>query len=405
MIFYLFSFLENFFLVKSIFIRFIITLLVSIFINIILIINFIKWTNKKNIFENIRDLGFLDQKEKKKTPTMGGLIIIISTLIPTILLSKLDNIYIIILIFTTLWMGIIGFIDDYIKIFKKNKSGLTPKFKIIGQIILGIVVGLTLYYDNNNNLLIKENFKNYNLKLNTLNNIKYNNFFIKNSYKTTMIFKKNNEIDYMFFLKIINKNLSNYFWIIFISFIILVIISVSNGANLTDGIDGLSAGTCLIIIFTLVLLSWFSSDLILSKYFNIMYIPNIKETIIFSTSLIGSLIGFLCYNIYPAKIFMGDTGSLTIGSIIAVLAIIIKKELLLPLLCIIFLIENLSVIIQVTCFKYFKWRNGLGYRLFLMAPLHHHFQKKKYHENKITSCFLIIQFLFSIIIIIFLKLK
>ena len=359
------------------------------------IIDFLK---KKQVGENIRDLGLNGQKEKEGTPTMGGLIIIISTLIPVLLLSKLDNIYIQLLIFTTIWMGSFGFIDDYIKIFKKNKKGLKGYFKILGQLFLGIVIGGTIYFHPD--ITIRKEKLSY-------EKVKgQNESFLEDekSLLTTMPLFKNNEFDYSKLVSWVTGS-KEYTWLIFIPIIIFIISAVSNGANLTDGIDGLAAGTSAIIVFTLGIFSWISGNIIYSDYLNIIYIPNIGEIVIFISSFLGSLIGFLWYNAFPAQIFMGDTGSLTIGAIISVIAIMVRKELLLPLLCGIFLIENLSVILQVGFFKYYKKKNGKGKRLFLMSPLHHHFQMKGIHESKIVARFWIIGIILSVLTILTLKLK
>ena len=359
------------------------------------IIDFLK---KKQVGENIRDLGLDGQKEKEGTPTMGGLIIIISTLIPVLLLSKLDNIYIQLLIFTTIWMGSFGFIDDYIKIFKKNKKGLKGYFKILGQLFLGIVIGGTIYFHPDITIR-KEKLSYEKVK-------RQNESFLEDekSLLTTMPLFKNNEFDYSKLVSWVTGS-KEYTWLIFIPIIIFIISAVSNGANLTDGVDGLAAGTSAIIVFTLGIFSWISGNIIYSDYLNIIYIPNIGEIVIFISSFLGSLIGFLWYNAFPAQIFMGDTGSLTIGAIISVIAIMVRKELLLPLLCGIFLIENLSVILQVGFFKYYKKKNGKGKRLFLMSPLHHHFQMKGIHESKIVARFWIIGIILSVLTILTLKLK
>ena len=354
------------------------------------IINFLK---KKQIGETVRDLGLDGQKEKDGTPTMGGLIIIIATIVPVILFSKVNNIYIIILLFTTLWLGFIGFLDDYIKVFKKNKNGLKGKFKIIGQTLLGLIVGLTLYFHPDVTIKDQSSFNSQ------INNIEYK------STKTTVPFLKDNELDYSYFISWMSDESETLSLIVFIFFVVLIITSVSNGANLTDGIDGLVAGSSVIITLTLAIFAWVSGNIIFSEYLNIMYIPRVSEIVIFISAFIGSLIGFLWYNAFPAQIFMGDTGSLTIGGIIAVIAIIVRKELLLPLICGIFLIETLSVIIQVGFFKYTKKKNGIGRRVFLMSPLHHHFQKQGYHESKIVIRFWIIGILLAILSLITLKIR
>jgi phospho-N-acetylmuramoyl-pentapeptide-transferase len=354
------------------------------------IINFLK---KKQIGETVRDLGLDGQKEKDGTPTMGGLIIIIATIVPVMLFSKVNNIYIIILLFTTLWLGFIGFLDDYIKVFKKNKNGLKGKFKIIGQTLLGLIVGLTLYFHSDVTIKDQSSFNSQ------INNIEYK------STKTTVPFLKDNELDYSYFISWMSDESETLSLIVFIFFVVLIITSVSNGANLTDGIDGLVAGSSVIITLTLAIFAWVSGNIIFSEYLNIMYIPRVSEVVIFISAFIGSLIGFLWYNAFPAQIFMGDTGSLTIGGIIAVIAIIVRKELLLPLICGIFLIETLSVIIQVGFFKYTKKKNGIGRRVFLMSPLHHHFQKQGYHESKIVIRFWIIGILLAILSLITLKIR
>ena len=354
------------------------------------IINFLK---KKQIGETIRDLGLNGQKEKKGTPTMGGLIIIMATIIPVLLFSNFENIYIIILIFTTVWLGFIGFVDDYIKVFKKNKDGLKGKFKLIGQISLGLIIGLILFYHPD--VTIKDQFG-------------VNESFEKVEYKstkTTVPFLKNNELDYSYLISWTGGKSKEYSIVVFVFFVILIISAVSNGANLTDGIDGLATGSSVIITLTLGIFAWISGNIIFSEYLNVMYIPRISEIVIFISAFMGGLIGFLWYNAFPAQIFMGDTGSLTIGGIIAVIAIIVRKELLLPLICGVFLIETLSVIIQVSYFKYTKNKLGFGKRVFLMSPIHHHFQKKGYHESKIVVRFWIIGILMAILSLITLKIR
>ena len=355
--------------------------------------NIINFLRKKQIGETIRDLGLSGQKEKKGTPTMGGLIIIMATIIPVLLFSNFENIYIIILIFTTIWLGFIGFIDDYIKVFKKNKDGLKGKFKLIGQISLGLIIGLILFYHPD--VTIKDQFG-------------VNESFEKVEYKstkTTVPFLKNNELDYSYLISWTGDKSKEYSVVIFVFFVILIISAVSNGANLTDGIDGLATGSSVIITLTLGIFSWISGNIIFSEYLNVMYIPRVSEIVIFISAFMGGLIGFLWYNAFPAQIFMGDTGSLTIGGIIAVIAVIVRKELLLPLICGVFLIETLSVIIQVSYFKYTKNKLGFGKRVFLMSPIHHHFQKKGYHESKIVVRFWIIGILMAIISLITLKIR
>ena len=355
--------------------------------------NIIKFLKRKQIGETVRDLGLKGQKEKSGTPTMGGLIIIIATIIPVLLFSNFKNIYIIILIFTTIWLGFIGFLDDYIKVFKKNKDGLKGKFKIIGQISLGFIIGLTLFYHQD--VTIKDQNKISNIE----EIVEYK------STKTTLPFLKDNEFDYSYLTTWTGHKSNKLNLIVFVFFVILIISSVSNGANLTDGVDGLAAGSSVIISLTLGVFAWISGNIIFSDYLNIMYIPRVSEVVIFISAFIGGLIGFLWYNAFPAQIFMGDTGSLTIGGVIAVIAIIIRKELLLPLICGIFLIETLSVIIQVSYFKYTKNRLGIGKRIFLMSPIHHHFQKLGYHESKIVVRFWIIGILMAILSLITLKIR
>ena len=374
-----------------------VTVIMALSISIVFGKKIINYLKVKQVGENVRELGLKGEEKKVGTPTMGGIIIIIGTLIPVILMSNLENIYIQILIISTLILGTIGLIDDYIKVFKKDKKGLHGKFKIAGQSLLGIFVGIVLL--TNNNITIVEFDKNLNS-----DNIELSRIEEVKSYKTTIPFFKNNELDYS---EIIfwDKDSTNYSWIIFVPIVVLIIISVSNGANITDGIDGLAAGTSAIIILTLGIFSWISGNIIFSNYLNIMYIPNLGEIVIFVSSLLGALIGFLWYNAFPAQIFMGDTGSLTIGAIISVIAIMVRKELLLPLLCGIFLIENLSVIIQVFYYKYSKKKTGFGKRVFLMAPIHHHFQKKGMHESKIVSRFWIIGIILSVLTIVTLKLR
>ena len=352
----------------------------------------IRFLKEKQIGETVRDLGLNGQKEKSGTPTMGGLIIIFATIIPVLVVANFTNIYITILLFTTIWLGFIGFTDDYIKVFKKSKDGLKGKFKIIGQIILGLVVGLTLYFHPD--VKIKDSGGNI------LGNKEYK------STKTTVPFLKNNEFDYSDFIFWMDEKKSfDFGYIVFIFFVILIISAVSNGANLTDGVDGLAVGSSVIISITLGVFAWISGNIIFSDYLDVMYIPEVSEVVIFVSSFIGAMIGFLWYNSYPAEVFMGDTGSLAIGGIIAVIAIIVRKELLLPLICGIFLIEVVSVIVQVSYFKYTRKKIGVGKRVFLMSPLHHHFQKKGIHESKIVVRFWIIGILLAILSIITLKIR
>ena len=404
MFYFLFEYLENQFqltgasLFQYISFRSSLAFIFSLFFSIIFGKKIINFLNKKQIGESIRDLGLIGQNEKKGTPTMGGLIIIFSTIFPVLLFSNFTNVYIIILLFTTIWLGIIGFIDDYIKVFQKNKKGLKGKFKIIGQVSLGLIVGLTLFFHPEVTLKNQNNIDS-----NDIVQVIVNSEF--KSTKTTVPFLKNNEFDYSFFSSLTTNESKTISVIVFVLFVILIITSVSNSANLTDGIDGLAAGSSVIITITLGVFAWVSGNIIFSEYLNIMYIPRVGEVVVFISSFVGGLIGFLWYNTYPAQVFMGDTGSLTIGGVIAVIAIIVRKELLLPLICGVFLIETLSVIIQVTFFKYTKSKKGIGQRIFLMSPIHHHFQKSGLHESKIVVRFWIIGILLAILSLITLKIR
>src|SRR6478609_389025 len=365
--------------------------------------NLINILRKKQVGEDIRDLGLEGQIQKKGTPTMGGFIIIAAILIPTLLLAKLDNVYIILLITATVWLGLIGFLDDYIKVFRKNKEGLAGRFKIVGQVGLGLIVGLTLYF--NDNVIVREvspasfaSIEMEDLQENFDTKVEYKDV---KSTKTTVPFLKNNELDYSQLLPIPKE----YTWIVYVLVVIVIITAVSNGANITDGIDGLAAGTSGIIALTIAIFAYLSGRIDFSSYLNIMYIPNLGELVIFCTALVGACLGFLWYNAYPAQVFMGDTGSLTLGGIIAVLAFAVRKELLIPSLCGIFLIESLSVILQVSYFKYTKKKYGEGRRIFLMSPLHHHYQKKNIHESKIVTRFWIVGILLAIFSLATLKLR
>ena len=367
------------------------------------IINFLR---NQQVGETVRELGLAGQNEKAGTPTMGGLIIIMATLIPVVLLTKLDNIYIVLLIVTTLWMGTIGFVDDYIKIFKKDKQGLKGIFKVIGQVGLGLIVGSVLYFHPGVTVRDDANSRKMSAYSTELNESVIGKTDVEEkSTVTTIPFFKNNEFDYADLLAWTGENYRDWAWLIFIPIVIFIITAVSNGANLTDGIDGLAAGTSAISVAALGLFAFVSGNIILSNYLNIMYIPDSGEMTVFIAAFVGSLIGFLWYNSYPAAVFMGDTGSLTIGGIIAVLAIAVRKEMLIPLLCGIFLVENFSVVLQVTYFKYTKKRFGEGRRIFLMSPLHHHYQKKGYHESKIVTRFWIVGILLAILSIVTLKLR
>ena len=375
------------------------------FISLIITITFgkslIRYLQKRQVGESIRDLGLEGQLEKQGTPTMGGLIIISAILIPTFLFSRLENIYIALMIMTTVWMGCIGFLDDYIKVFRKNKEGLRGKFKLIGQLGLGIIVGLTLFFHSD--VVIREFDPGQTITLGVdISELTYEDV---KSTKTTIPFVKNNELDYarLFSFAGIEGDVTTL--VIYVLIVILVIMSFSNGANITDGIDGLAAGSSAIIGLTLAIFAYLSGNVIFSDYLNIMYIPFTGELVVFCAALVGACIGFLWYNTYPAQVFMGDTGSLSLGAIIAVLALIVRKEILLPVLCGIFVIENLSVILQVSYFKYTRKKYGEGRRIFLMSPLHHHYQKKKIHEAKIVTRFWIVGILLAIMTLATLKLR
>jgi phospho-N-acetylmuramoyl-pentapeptide-transferase len=363
------------------------------------IINFLR---KQQVGETIRDLGLEGQSQKAGTPTMGGLIIIFSTLIPVLLLTNLENIYVIILLITTLWMGAIGFVDDYIKVFKKNKAGLEGKFKVLGQVGLGLIVGSMLYFHEG--VTIKEQLP---ADQQIVQQDGKRTIFgeAHKSTKTTVPFLKNNELDYSSFLIFLGEGYEKYGWIVFIFITIFIVTGISNGANLTDGIDGLATGSSAIIVIALALFAWISGNIIFSDYLDVMYIPNSGEMTVYILAFAGALIGFLWYNTYPAQIFMGDTGSLTIGGIIAVIAIAIRKELLLPILAGIFVVENLSVMLQVSYFKYTRKKYGEGRRIFKMSPLHHHYQKLGYHESKIVVRFWIVGILLAVFAIVTLKVR
>ena len=392
-------------------------IILSLLISLLVGKYLIRLLQKKQIGETIRDLGLEGQMQKKGTPTMGGIIIIAAVLIPVLLLTKLNNIYIILMIFTTVWLGVLGFIDDYIKVYKKNKAGLDGKIKVVGQVILGLVIGTVIFFHPD--VVIKEKSKT------PVNNVKTNEVFVfgnaentatpysysnaEHSTKTTIPFVKNNEFDYAWFTQWLGDKDGRWSFLFYIPVIIFIIVAVSNGANLTDGLDGLATSTSAIISVSIAVLAYVSGNAIFANYLNIMYIPNIGEVVIFVAALIGACIGFYWWNCYPAQIFMGDTGSLTLGGVIAVLCIIIRKELLIPILCGVFLIQSISVIIQVSYFKYAKKRYGYNYadknRVFLMTPLHHHYQKKGFHEAKIVQRFIIFGILLAVLSIVTLKVR
>ncbi|GGG95625.1 phospho-N-acetylmuramoyl-pentapeptide-transferase [Polaribacter pacificus] len=408
MLYYLFEYLESQFnltgasVFQFITFRAALAFVFSLLISTIFGKRIIKYLQRQQVGETIRDLGLEGQVQKAGTPTMGGIIIILATLLPVILLAKLENIYVIILIITTLWMGFIGFVDDYIKIFKKDKGGLKGKFKILGQVGLGIIVGSMLYFHPE--VTIKEQLP---ISEQIVQETGKKQVFgeAHKSTKTTIPFLKDNELDYSKALSFLGDGYEKYAWVVFIFFVVFIVTGVSNGANLTDGIDGLAAGSSAIIVITLAIFAWVSGNIIFADYLDVMYIPNSGEMTVFILAFAGALIGFLWYNTYPAQVFMGDTGSLTIGGIIAVIAIAIRKELLLVILAGIFVIENLSVILQVSYFKYTRKKYGEGRRIFKMSPLHHHYQKSGYHESKIVTRFWIVGILLAVLTIVTLKLR
>ena len=367
----------------------------------------IRLLRAKQVGESVRNLGLEGQLQKQGTPTMGGLIILLGILLPTILFARLENIYIILMLVTTVWMGLIGFVDDYIKVFKKDKEGLAGRFKILGQVVLALIIGWTMYFHPD--IVVREQVTipaKAGVRLDT--HKRGEQVYYTQDLKSTvtnMPFYKNNEFDYAKVLTVFGKGFEKYSLIVFLFFVVIIVTAVSNGANLSDGIDGLATGTSAIIGITLAILAYVSGNIIFADYLNILYIPYSGELVIFAGAFVGACVGFLWYNSYPAQVFMGDTGSLAIGGIIAAFAIMIRKELLIPTLCGIFLVENLSVIIQVTYFKYTKRRFGEGRRVFLMSPLHHHYQKKGYHEAKIVTRFWIVGILLAIITIVTLKLR
>ncbi len=372
----------------------------SLIITITLGKGLINFLRKKQVGEDIRDLGLEGQMQKKGTPTMGGLIIIGAILIPTLLFARIDNIYIILLLVTTVWLGLIGLLDDYIKVFKKDKEGLAGRFKIIGQVGLGLIVGLVLYF--NKDVVVRQ-LKPVVQAIEVESDEPAPGSYVDvKSTKTTVPFFKNNELDYSTLIPFLPKD---YTWIIYVLVVMLVVTTISNGVNITDGIDGLAAGSSAIIGLTLAIFAYLSGRVDFSSYLNIMYIPNLSELVIFCTAFVGACLGFLWYNAYPAQVFMGDTGSLALGGIIAVLALAVRKEIMIPVLCGIFIIENISVILQVSYFKYTRKKYGEGRRIFLMSPLHHHYQKVGIHESKIVTRFWIVGILLAIFSLATLKLR
>lgn len=418
MLYYLFRFLEEQYnipgagLFQYISFRAAMSVILSLMISLVFGKRLIAMLQKRQVSETIRDLGLAGEDKKRGTPTMGGLIILAAILIPTLLFARLRNVYVLLIVIVTVWLGIIGFLDDYIKVFKKDKKGLAGKFKVIGQIGVGLIVGLTLFF--NNEVVVRKIYHNNTpekgadwVTARTIQTDQGDALMVDmKSTKTTVPFVKSHEFDYadlLFFLD--DKTAQRYSWIVYVLIVIFIITAVSNGANLTDGIDGLAAGTSGIIGLTLAILAFVSGNLIFSDYLNLMYIPNLGELVIFAAAFVGACVGFLWYNNYPAQVFMGDTGSLALGGIIAAFAIMIRKELLIPILCGIFLIENLSVIMQVSYFKYTKRRLGEGKRIFLMSPLHHHFQKKGFAEPKIVTRFWIVGIMLAVVTILTLKLR
>jgi phospho-N-acetylmuramoyl-pentapeptide-transferase len=404
MIYYIFEFLENNYnlpgagVFQYISFRSALAIMTSLLVSLVFGGKIIRFIKKMQIGEDVRKLGLDGEENKKGTPTMGGLIILSAILIPTILFARLDNIYILIMIFSTVWLGIIGFVDDYIKVFKKDKAGLAGKFKILGQVGIGLIVALVMVF--NNQIVVKEKL----VSSNGQQNYEFIEVAQKSS-KTTIPFLKNNEFDYQKLTSWMGDGMSKYAWILFVLVVVLVITAVSNGANMTDGLDGLATGVSAIIGITLAVFCYVSGNIIAADYLNIMYIPYSGELVIYMSAFVGSCIGFLWYNSYPAQVFMGDTGSLALGGIIAVVAILVRKELLIPILCGVFLIENLSVILQVGYFKYTKKKFGIGKRVFKMAPLHHHYQLLGIHESKIVTRFWIAGILLAVITIVTLKLR
>jgi len=406
MIYYLFQFLDQNFIIPGLGVfeyisfRAMLAVIISFVVTVFFGKRIIAFIQKKQISEISRNLGLKGEESKHGTPTMGGVIIIASILIPTLLLAEITNMYIIIMIISTIILGLIGFLDDYIKVFKKDKKGLSAKFKIMGQLLLALFVASVFYFNSDTDIKIKNQDKNeYSYDINNLN------YEFTDKKITTIPFVKNNEFDYEWLTEWTGKHKNKFTFILFTIVVVLVIISVSNGANLTDGLDGLATGVCAIIGVTLGVFAYVSSNLILADYLNILYIPNASELVIFIAAYVGSCIAFLWFNSFPAQIFMGDTGSLTLGGIIGVFAILIRKELLLPLLCGVFLIENLSVILQVSYFKYTKKKFGIGKRIFKMTPIHHHFQLKGIHENKIVIRFWIVALILAVLSVVTLKLR
>ena len=418
MLYYLFTYLNEAYnfpgagMFQYISFRAAMAIILSLFISLIYGKTLINKLRSLQVSDEIRNLGLEGEQQKKGTPTMGGLIILAAIVIPTLLFARINNVYIILILISTVWLGLVGFLDDYIKVFKKNKEGLAGRFKVLGQVGLGIIVATTLYF--NQHVKTKEFFdpsevsesfiKDHNLVPQVISG----QLMLVKDHKattTTIHFFKSSEFDYADMLKWVGSSYKDYNFLIYLLVVIFIITAVSNGANITDGIDGLAAGTSAIISFVLGIFAYISGNIIFAKYLNIMYIPHLEEMVIFSGALVGACIGFLWYNSFPAQVFMGDTGSLALGGIIAAFSIMVRKELLIPILCGIFLVENLSVMLQVSYFKYTKKKYGEGRRIFKMSPLHHHYQKLGFHESKIVTRFWIIGILLAIITIITLKVR
>ena len=404
MLYYLFEYLQSVYdfpgagLFQYISFRAAMAVITSLLVSLVFGGKIIELIQRKQISEEVRSLGLIGEEQKQGTPTMGGLIILAAILIPTLLFTKLDNIYIITMIVSTVWLGVIGFIDDYIKVFKKDKEGLAGRFKVLGQIGLGIIVGLIMVFHSD--IVVKDE-----VSLSSDTEVVDSVNLAKKSSKTTTPFLKNNEFDYQILTNWMGESAKDYTWILFILIVVIIITAVSNGANMTDGLDGLATGTSAIIGGTLALFAYVSGNIIAADYLNIMYIPDTGELVIYMAAFVGACVGFMWYNSYPAQVFMGDTGSLALGGIIAVVSILIRKELLIPVLCGIFLVENLSVIMQVGYFKYTKKKFGEGKRIFKMAPLHHHYQKLGMNESKIVTRFWIVGIMLAVITVVTLKLR
>ncbi len=416
MIYHLFTYLDQFDfpgagMVQYLTVRASFAVITSLVISMIIGKRIIKLLHRKQIGESVRDLGLEGQSSKQGTPTMGGIIILASILIPVLLFANLTNIYIILMLVTTVWLGVIGFLDDYIKVFKKNKEGLRGKFKVVGQVVLGLIVGVTLFLSDDVKIreritITEENFNTYKTEVMQVDGS--GNLYVVEEHKrplTTIPFVKNNEFDYTWLVWFAGKYADPLVWIIFVLAVIFIVTAVSNGANLTDGLDGLATGSAAIIGVTLGILAWLSGNAIYSNYLNIMHIPYAGELVIFAGAFIGATLGFLWYNSFPAQVFMGDTGSLALGGIIAVFAVIIRKELLIPILCGVYLVESLSVILQVSYFKRTRKKYGVGRRIFLMSPIHHHYQKKGFPEPKIVTRFWIVGIMLAVVTIVTLKIR